>query len=533
MKKYLTLVLALVMLFSLAACGSGTTQPTSDPSSQGSSAPGGNANGEPAASDGPKVLRVGTTDSGGSFDPWSGTSGPQNYLGFETIVMRDGAGDYEPWLAQSVEWVDDTILRVVLNPNAKFSNGEQVLGEDVVYTFYKSATAASVMAVHFSVIDFDATTISEDGLTVDFKLKQAYGPLLAYLDIPYVVDKSQCEDWAADDARWWDSPPTSSAYEITENVSGSHTTFTLRENYWNTERMPDWDQIIINYYSDSTAMFVAFESGELDVVLNVAATDVSRLESGATQNASSAAYELLPSRSNYLMCLSDNKTELRDAKVREAIAHVVDGNAVGLVAFGGYYKMADSVICEGIKHYKSTGAYELNVDYAKQCMAESAYPNGFTLDVVSMAADAPIWDVIADCLSKIGISVNVSSYDMATCVGMWMAPEGNDCMLITCAGGNVTGEPYADLSANWQNGMLTAARVMDADYNALFEKFVYNTDEAIREDYCQQVQQWLHDNYECIPLCQPLYCYAYNTDVVESCSFFSGMRANMLYCKAK
>ncbi len=527
MKKLIALLLALVMMLALVACG-GSTE-TQAPAEAPADAPAEEA----AAADEPRVLRVGTTDAGGGFDPWSGTSGPQNYLGFETIMMRTGTGEYEPWLAESVEWVDDTTMRIQMNPNAKFANGEPVLGEDVVYTFFKSATAASVMAVHFANIDFEATTVSEDGLTVDFKLKQPYGPLMAYLDIPYVVDKSQCEDWAATDERWWDAPPTSSAYEIVENISGSHTTFALREDYWNTERMPDWDEVVINYYSDPTAMFIAYENGELDVVLGVANNDLDRIKAGEVRNMETVSYELLPSKAAHLLCLSSECEPLQDIKVREAIAHVVDGEAAGIATYGDYFELCDSVICEGTKYYKPVGTYELDLDYALQCMAESGYPDGFEMNVASMVSDEKLWQVIQNNLAQLGITVNFQTYDMATCIGMWMTPGANDAMLITCAGGNVTGDPYADLSANWKNGMLQAAKVMDEEYNAIFEQFVYNTDEAVREEYCHQVQQWLYDNFHCIPLCQPYYGYAYRSDVVASCDFFSGQRANVLYCEAK
>ncbi|MGI5971269.1 MAG: ABC transporter substrate-binding protein [Oscillospiraceae bacterium] len=528
MKKILAVLLALLMIGLCACGGQNGNKATDSPAQTGKAAE--PAVGEAAeAEDDYRVLRVGTMDSGGSFDPWSGTSGPQNYLAFETILMRTGTGEYEPWLAESVEWVDDTTLEIKLRDDAYFADGDQVLGEDVVYTFYKSATAASVMAVHFSNIDFEASTVSEDGLTVTFKLKQPYGPLMAYMDIPYVVNKSACEDWGPSDERWWDSPPTSSAYEIVENVSGSHVTFRLREDYWNKDRMPQWDEIVINFYSNPTAMFIAFETGEIDIVLGVQNNDVDRLKSGDIQNAENIAYKQIPSKASYLLCMSPYKEEFNDIKVREAIAHVIDQDAIGAVAFGGEYLKSDSVICEGVNFYKSTGLYELDTEYAKQCMAESAYPDGFEINVVTMESDAPIWEVIQGCLAPLNISVNFQSYDMATSIGLWMQEDGSDCMLITAAGGNVTREPYADLSANWQNGMLCPARVLDPEYNEIFSKFVYTADTAVREEYCGKIQQWLHDNYHCIPCGQPVYTFAYRSDKVGSCDFFSATRANMLY----
>ena len=58
----------------------------------------------------------------------------------------------------------------------------------------------------------------------------------------------------------------------------------------------------------------------------------------------------------------------------------------------------------------------MDVDYAQKCMAESAYPNGFSVNVVTMDSDAPIWEVVKDCLSKLNIDVSITTYDMATCI---------------------------------------------------------------------------------------------------------------------
>ncbi len=61
---------------------------------------------------------------------------------------------------------------------------------------------------------------------------------------------------------------------------------------------------------------------------------------------------MIPSKAAYLFCMSPYKEEFQKPKVREAIAHVLDQDAVGIVVYGGHCETCDSVICGGIKFYE-------------------------------------------------------------------------------------------------------------------------------------------------------------------------------------
>jgi peptide/nickel transport system substrate-binding protein len=510
-----------VVMFTMTACGdSGDGKGEGDAPTQGGDSD-------------KRVLRVGTTETGGSFHPWLGTATCANYLVFETVEIRHGDGSLTPWCAESVEWADPTTLQIKLRDDVTFSDGDQLLGEDVMYTFQQmSVNPMSPMAVHFGNIDFGASTISDDGLTVDFKFKQEYGPFESFIDLPYLVNKSVCEEWAEDDERWWDAPITTAPYKIVENVSGSHVTLELRDDYWNKENIPDWDEVVINFYSDQTAMFVAFENNEIDLALDVAANDEKRLESGDVSDPDNTKYEVISAKAEYLLGLNPNKKEFSDAKVREAIANAIDREAVGEAAFGGLYELGDSVIAPETQMHVSTGLYDGGVEYAKQCMAESKYPDGFDVNVLTLTSDNAMWEVIQSNLAEIGVNVTVNATDMGTAIPTWMQPDGTDIMSISVAGGNILNEPYADLSSFWKNGPYPSNQILDLDYNAMFERFVYTVDEAAREAACAEIQQWLHDNFQAIPVGIPSYTYAYKSNVISSCDFFSATRANLTFCKA-
>ena len=509
MKRILALVMTLVMLLALCACSSTeNSAKTSDKASESSETP--------AAADGKRVLRVGTTDTACDYYPTSG-GGIQKHMVYEGIYQI-GDGKYEPWLIESFTWVDETTAELVLRDGVTFSNSDPLEAEDILYSLRLAATASgSVFASTFSKIDFDRCTVSDDGKTVTLVLKEAYGPFESVLFCCYVVDKSATENLASDEPGWWDTTVATGPYEVVENVDGSHVTFGLREDYWDKEHMPDWDEITLNFYSNATAMFIAFENGEIDLALGVDANDAARLESGDVSHPDTTSYGICHANANYFFAMSPYKEEFQDVKVREAIAHVLNGDDIGSVQFGILYDAdIDSTLPSSVRYYAPQGKYETDVEYARQCMAESAYPDGFECNVVAISSDSGMWEVIQAELAQLNISVNITFYDMLTCMPLWMNEGGTDIQTITVNGGNSSLDPNESFQMICDDGMLAACRILDEDYNELYYRAAGTTNSEKRAEAYSEMQKWLYDNFQIIPLFQPDYCYCWNNTVLTA-----------------
>ena len=537
MKKTLALFLAVLMLFALCACGGSDTAPKDAEDSAAVVAPDEILEADAAGTetaDGKKILRVGCMEAGGGYCPWGDDqSSIGNNLVYEHIAQRMPDGHLEPWCCESFEWTDETTLVFHMRDDVYFADGDKMTGEDLLYSFYM--TAQGVMASDFAPLNFDKSYVSDDGMTVTFIFDVPYGPIESSLDVPLMCNKSAAENLASDEPGWWTEPQGSGPYTVKENVAGSHATYVLQDNYWNLDFEPQWDEIIVNYYQEPTAMFIAFENGELDLVCSVAANDAARLQNGNTALGDKAAYEFITDNSVYCLNLNNNRPELQDPKVREAIAHAIDTDGLGQVAFGILYKTADSQLSENTKFYRSMEPYTYDVEYAKKCMAESNYPEGFSLDVVAMtgAETTAMWEVIQGCLEQIGIKVNFQSYDMGTCLNLWMQPSGNDLFFVSVYGGNAMLEPVKSIGQTKSTTPFPAAVIPDEEYQQHLYNGTYTSRDAEREEDFVWLQNWLHDNFQCIPLVENLQCYAYNVDTVDHCEFYSGSIPNLLWCFSK
>ena len=199
------------------------------------------------------------------------------------------------------------------------------------------------------------------------------------------------------------------------------------------------------------------------------------------------------------------------------------------------YEPADSVLTSTTRFYVPTGQYEYNVEYAKQCIAESNYPDGFTLNVVSINSPEQIgmWEVIQGCLEQLGIKMDFKTYDLGTCLVEWMKEGSTDLMLMSVNGGNPQCEPYLCLSMTQDTAPFPAGRILDPEYQEHFNASIYTSDTEKRAEELAWVQNWLHENYQALPMVQDMVCYAYNTETVDRCEFYTGSTPSFLWCFSK
>ena len=518
MKRALSLLITILMLLSAASCGNSQTAQNAEASEAVETAQTaeGVTHAEADATGGDyRILRAGIVDTTSSFAPVSDGNTLAKNMVYDGLLRMDADGNLYPWAAESVEITDGAMI-VKLKDNVYFDNGEQMTGEDVVYSFYVCATNASnPFGSKYASINFDETTVSEDGLTVTFKLDYVFEPLIYYIGKIVLLDKSACEDWASDEPRWWDDPVSSGAYEILENVDGSHCTLRLREDYWNIEAMPEWDEVIINYYSNATAMFIAFENDELDIAMSLDEKDFARLLAGDTANADHAACAALVSGGTHHLILDPYCEYFDDPKVREAVAHAIDYDSLMDAVYGTLGKTGVGSMCGSNNvYYEYQGEYAFDLDYARQCMAESAYPDGFACNIVSMSHYSTEWEILQAELSEIGIDLKISLYDNPTCIQMYMQEGATDMSLNdTEAGSRHPAECLGNFNAT---NFVTNSRILDPKYNTLYDASTSTTDkEAVGEIY-HEMQKWFYDTMHVIVLGEVAEAIAWNSDVCSS-----------------
>lgn len=501
MKNVLATVLALVTLLSMfAACGDNSSSQNGGDSSD-------------------KNISVGTMYSHLYFFS-AGSGESDNFcrrLVYDQLFYIDNiTGEMSSSILADYAWEDDVTLKLTLKDGILFSDGTQMTAEDILYTLEAYVTNGNSEIEFFQRINFDSSRVSDDGLTVYVVYNEVYGPALSTLCVP-VLSKAFCEAHPDGDDAWWYSPIGSGPYTVGNVEMGTSIEFVRRSDYWDSAATYEADTITIKYYSDSTTQYADYVAGELDIIFNLSSTQVDELS--LLDNT-----EIVVQSANDVCYLVFNERSIQP-EVRKAIAYAVDWDAVGVAAYENLCTTATSHYATTFDAYTDHGkVYEYNPEKAKQILEDA----GITSLTVSMPAFAnsgsvKMGEMIQFYLAEVGITVEVNSMDVATLIPAMINGEGDISGSALEVTGNAAKEVNTVLSTFGADGFKIMA-ISDEAFNDLLNQGLATVNPDERNEIYRQVDQWLYDNYQAIPVCERSEAYCYNTEKIASMSLASVLR---------
>ena len=269
--KFLSLLLALAMLTGLfAGCG-----------------------GEEAAS----TVNIGVTDTLSSANPLlldqSELSKIVCDLQYLQLCELDGDLNFVPVLASEITTDDNIHFTVKLDENARWSDGEPITADDVVFTVLKFASPtianATMLLYAFEGID-DETGFTAEGATAEdltgvtavdehtvlftakyelplTSFKNTYGRYL------HILPKHKLEGMTDNEllttAYFDKAEVVSGPYRLTSYDNNHYVTFEANENYWKGAPKIQKLNIVIK---DASQLYAALKSGEIDLVQQTTAS---------------------------------------------------------------------------------------------------------------------------------------------------------------------------------------------------------------------------------------------------------------------
>ena len=537
MKKLGALLLAAALVMSMTACGGGnknTGEGTAASAGESSTNAGTKAGTKAGESGGEKTLNVGTINVLGTFMP-----GSENevchwgcYLVYDYLFYYDE--DNNPFSDILKEWhyeEDGTTFVMECRDDVYFANGDQMTGDDVLFSIKTLVDRETNQAAYYATVDWDKSYVSEDGFTVYLANTQEFGPGIINMGVVYLLDQSWSEETGFDNIDpWLNAPNGSGPYEVAEYVTDSYVTLKRRDSYWG--EFTGADTVKINHYAEDSAMYMALETGEIDLALNIAESDYSR---ALTDD--KIAVMTTHEGENILLALDNNNQYMKDENVRLAIAYGVNWQDVAESARGELAEVPGSIITSVSPYYKDTGVYEYDLEKAKQYMEAAGYVTdgstvNFTLNMttVDQAVKTNAATVIQFYLQQLGINLQMNFTDFPTAFSAWLTEGGTDLNFQDSDTGSVCGEPYISLRFfPAELATFPFAAISDETFVSLYKEANYTTDDDVRKEKYAELQQYVHDRAMIIPLYESVDAVAYNPEKIESVSLHSAVSANLRY----
>ena len=532
--RILAMLLAGTMLFGLlTACGSKDPDPSgSDAPQQSESQPADSS--DPATTLGPVgegtyerktaegTLTVGLTDTADSFDPSVSFNSVGMTLVYETILTKDPyTGEITSTIAESWKYTDECTLVIQFKDGVYFSNGEQLTAEDALYSLHRMILTNSRWSTFVDAFNFEKSTA--DGLTLTLVTDEPFGPGLNYLTSRYasVLCKSYVESCSEED--FWDKPVGSGPYACVENVSGSHATYALRDDYWG--EYEGAETITTKFYAEQSSMMLDYENGDLDMAFDLSVSDAERAKNGGVEH---STVIIAPVYDTYTVCLPEYVEAFNNEKLRMAIAHALDAEAITAAAMGVLGVVATSTLPVGVDYHIDVGGYEYNPELALQYLEESGVdPSTLTLRfvVVNSSTNNNIAELVQAYLDVLGIKVEITSADLPTAVPLFMAGETELVINSMGASAQEPDQQYDTVKASSTNATV---RITDPEMDGYLMTGRNSVDPAVRQENYENAQKWLYDSYREIPICDVYECFIYR-DYITSFATISPAAPNLLY----
>lgn len=359
------------------------------------------------------VLKVAFSADPAGFDPALGPSGMSHVVieqVYSTLMSLDPEAVPYADLAESYEVSDDGLTYTfVLRDGVKFHNGDPLTAEDVKFTFDRLRAEDSGYSYKSQIETIDTIEVV-DPRTVKFTLNTPTGPFLTYMAFPgsSIVPKKLLE--AGHDLN--STPIGSGPFKFVSYQPRSMVKFEKNADYYE-EGKPYFDGMEFHLIPDVTALTNAVMSGTVHFTNEVPPKDWATVSS--TPGITGTTLE----GSRYYWLLMNNTIEpLNNPLVRQAIAHVINREAiVAATFFGQAVPLLGGVIPQWNWAYPDIKAFnpQGDVEKAKALLAEAGYPDGFETSMTlassfpAMVAMAPI---LQANLAQIGIKAEIKTMEI-------------------------------------------------------------------------------------------------------------------------
>ncbi len=422
---------------------------------------------------------------------------------YSALVGFDQNNQMVPALAGSWEWLDDTHIRFHLRENVKWHNGADFTADDVLYSIQDACASAFVSTI--DCVNPDDITVVDD-YTIDVGLFEYDAGLLANLGGITILNREATEN--VDTAVYDENPVGTGPFKFVEWVQGDHITLTANADYWGESDF-SFTNVTFRLISEQSTRAIEVETGSCDIAINVSTNDAERLGEDPNVTVYTA-----PLSQHYFISFNCEKEPFNNIKVREAICHAIDAAAIRETVWQGYAQECGSpcMAPDVFGYYDCGGDYELDVDYARECLAEAGYPDGFSTSLIANG-QAETCEMVQYQLAQIGIDVSINSTDRATWVSELVA--GNQEMYVggwTNGNGDAAYSMESFHSSNYGGGG-NRSRFSLPELDELIDQAKASHDDDERLELYKQAQIMVYDNYVYAPLYVGLQLNASRSDI--------------------
>lgn len=424
-----------------------------------------------------------------------------NRMTHSGLFYMDDTLTPQPDLVESYEIVSDTEWLFKLKQGVKFHNGEEMTAKDVKASLELCKESPEVAQYGISTGTIEVV----DDYTVRILTDGPQSGLLS--DLTHHGNAILPADLIESGHDFNKEPIGTGPYVLKAWNKGESLEFEAFPDYFGGEapiKNVTWKII-----PEGSSRTMALEAGEVDLIVEVESTDVSRLK----DNSNVTVFDEAGTSHNFMM-INNEIEPFSNINFRRALASAIDKNAIIQVALNGGGSVVDAMVPDCFPGTTAEGAPTYDPEQAKAYLAESGLDPancGFSL-ICSDDTKLRVGQVIQSSLKEnLGIDIQLESMDLATyldktATGDYQAAIGGytSSSLLAYAQG-----VYHSRSINASNKTRTNIKEIDD----LIDKIQATVDPTENEAVVTEFSKAINENCPQVPLYMRNNTRAYNAKI--------------------
>ena len=333
--------------------------------------------------------------------------------------IKDPA-NFLPGIAESWSVTDDgKTYSFKIRDGVKFHSGNPLTAEDAAYSIRRAiklnlGPAFIVGQFGLTADTVDAMVTAPDARTLLFKTDKAYAPsfvlnclsstVASVVDSKIVEANAKNGDFGHD---WLNTHSAGSGpYELAAWKPNESLVMDRFDDYWRGK--PGLRRIFFRHVLDPTSQLLLLQKGDVDIARGLTGEQLESLKSNPE-----VTLQEVPRGTIWYLSMNTQTEPLKKVDVRQALKYLIDYQGMADSFMKGRAVLHENFLPKGFLGALDDAPFKLDVDKARQLLAQGGYPDGFkiSIDVPDGSPYLEMAQSIQATFAKAGVELQIIASD--------------------------------------------------------------------------------------------------------------------------
>ena len=427
---------------------------------------------------------------------------------YDPLMEYDEDGKLVPFLAETFEASDDLKTYTLELREGVVFHDDTPLNADAVIAHFDRLKDPATNSTWKTDADVIASMKKVDDLTVEFTMTSpnvGFGDVIAgtvgLIESPTAVQKSGAD--------FGQRPVGTGPFVLTEFVPGDRVVVKKNPKYWRKDdkgnQLPYLDSIVFKPIPDTKQRINALQAGDVDMIHTADPSTIKQAEGAGLK------VQRISGSSATIILLNHGRAPTDDVRVRRALVHAIDKEALIDVVWGGEREPASSSFATDSDYYvKQDAAPTYDPEKAKALLEEYGKPVSVTLECIATPEANQVLQLVKQMWEQAGAKVQLISTEQGQFVNKIY---GTKDYVTACFRSNHFADPdqiYTSFKTGSAANLLNYA---NADLDAALEAGRSTADVAERKEAYAKAQEIMAETIPSIALAYDLFSNIYKPAV--------------------